>query len=137
MGPSAQAQDALHLTTVSYHFDRTPGGGTVTPNEWNGGLGGEWTVGRGALYVGGYYNTMRTLSLYGGYARGRALGSSVRVGAVAGVVTGYPVLELGAGVSLVPGVLPFVEVGQRRIAPRLYVVPFRGGVVALQFRIRT
>ena len=134
--PSSSAQTAFHLTTVSYHIDRTPGGGTEPPNEFNPGLGMDWRVGQGAVHLGGYYNTVRAVTLYAGYERSIFDDRQVRVGGVAGIVTGYPIIEVMDGVSILPGILPFVEVGRKVVRPRLYAIPFRGGVLAVQFRIR-
>lgn len=133
---SVFAQKAVHFTTVSYHIDRTPGGGTEPPNEFNPGLGLEWGLGTGTLYVGGYHNTVRELSLYAGYGRTAFRERPVRVGAVAGLVTGYPIIEVLPNVTVLPGIMPFVEVGRGPITPKLYAIPFRGGVLSLQLRVR-
>jgi len=121
---------------VSYHLDRTPGGGAEPPNEVNPGIGVEWGRGRGAVHLGGYYNTIRTVSLYAGYER-RLFGDRwARLGAVVGVVTGYPIFEVAPGLSIVPGATPFAEVGRGAVRPRLYALPFRGGVIAMQLRMQ-
>lgn len=110
----AKADTRVGLHLGSYHS--TPGYNNTNPGVYvfhNG-----WTAGT-------YYNSERNQSYYAGYTWEYPLGSMVRVGATAGVITGYKRADV------LPMVVPSVAVsipGGFGTAARLSFIPPVGGM---------
>jgi hypothetical protein len=51
-------------------------------------------------------------------------------------MTGYPIVEIAPDVTLVPGLVPIVELGRGTVRPRMYAIPFRGGIFAVRLRMQ-
>lgn len=135
-GVSIQAvpsKNWLQTGFMSYHLDRQQ---THERNfrEQNYGIGLEHKLSENSsLSVGYYRNSIDKDSFYAAYAYQPLKAGPVKIGAMAGVVTGYPLNNGGP----IPMVLPLASIEGKRMGVNLTYVPKLkdvSSVVALQFK---
>lgn len=130
-----------NLNLVSYHFggeeDFLDPGESFNQENWGGGLEVQWKP-RHAVSAGYYRNSVDEDSLYALYHyTPLSFGRYVRVGAVGGVVTGYPGYNDG-GLAPAGGLVAKIE--GDRVGVNVIYLPEIADVtphtVALQFKLR-
>jgi hypothetical protein len=133
LGAAAQAQAAslcsggvwVDAMFASYHIDPDPG---TNFEEFNPGLGIEcWPSDQWALTVGGFRNSLRRPSYYGGgvWAPEFLHWGYVRLAAMGGIISGYNYGNWGLGDhhSVGPVVAPVIMMTYRRVGMNIIVVP--------------
>jgi hypothetical protein len=112
------------LSCCSYHFDHRG------LNQRNFGIGYERSVsGNWRIAAGAYDNSMYKVSAYAGGVCAPFQAGGVRLGAMAGVITGYRT-------GPVPIVVPTVLLEAKTVGANVLLVPISGGVVGVQFKVR-
>lgn len=146
---TARAQEAAregaewwgNLNLVSYHFggeeDFLGPGESFNQENWGGGVEVQWKP-RHAVSAGYYRNSVDEDSFYALYHyTPLAFGRHVRVGGMAGVVTGYPGYNDG-GIAPAGGLVAKIE--GDRVGVNVIYLPEIADVtphtVALQFKLR-
>ncbi|CAD6549464.1 hypothetical protein [Paraburkholderia metrosideri] len=109
----------------SYHIDPDP---NTNFNEFNPGLGVEcWFNNQWAVTVGGFRNSLRRPSYYGGgvWAPEFAHWGIVRIAAMGGIISGYNYGNWGLGHnhSVGPVVAPIVMLDYKRVGANFIVIP--------------
>jgi hypothetical protein len=109
----------------SYHIDPDP---NTNFNEFNPGLGVEcWFNNQWAVTVGGFRNSLRRPSYYGGgvWAPEFAHWGIVRIAAMGGIISGYNYGNWGLGRNhtIGPVVAPIVMVDYKRVGANFIVIP--------------
>lgn len=117
----------------SYHFDRNKG-----LNDSNPGIGAEYRFSTViSATAGRFYNSDRQYSNYAGvYWQPVALGP-LRLGAVAGVFSGYPRAHNG---GWFPAVIPAVSVEYQRVGANIAIIPgYKDrlyGAISIQLKVK-
>jgi hypothetical protein len=109
----------------SYHINPEP---NTDFEQFNPGLGVEcWLNNQWALTVGGFRNSLRRPSYYGGgvWAPEFAHWGIVRIAAIAGIISGYNYGNwgLGSNHTIGPVVAPIVMVEYKRVGANFIVIP--------------
>lgn len=147
--PAASAQDAGHrpaewwanLNLASYHLgdetDFLPPGQRFNQENWGAGIEVQWQS-RHAVSAGYYRNSVDRDSFYALYHYTPwQFGEHIRVGGMAGVVTGYPGYNDG-GPAPAGGLVAKIEHG--RVGVNLVYLPYIRDVtphtLGLQFKLR-
>ena len=123
----------LNPGLYSYHFQKNKG-----LSNSNFGLGGEYRYSTvNSVTLGIFENSVRQSSRYAGwYWQPLGLGS-IRFGAVAGAIDGYPKMRNG---GLFFAVIPTVSIESKNIGANLMVIPSYQdkiyGTVSLQLKLR-
>ncbi|MGF6721536.1 hypothetical protein P3T43_000883 [Paraburkholderia sp. GAS41] len=109
----------------SYHIDPDPG---THFNEFNPGLGAEcWFNGQWGITAGGFRNSLRRPSYYGGglWAPEFAHFGFVRIAAIAGIISGYNYGNWGLGRNhtVGPVAAPVVMFDYKRVGANLIFIP--------------
>jgi hypothetical protein len=109
----------------SYHIDPDP---NTDFEQFNPGLGVEcWLNNQWAVTVGGFRNSLRRPSYYGGgvWAPEFAHWGIVRIAAIGGIISGYNYGNWGLGHnhSIGPVVAPIVMVDYKRVGANFIVIP--------------
>jgi hypothetical protein len=109
----------------SYHIDPDP---NTNFNEFNPGLGVEcWLNNQWALTAGGFRNSLRRPSYYGGgvWAPEFAHWGIVRIAAIGGIISGYNYGNWGLGRNhtIGPVVAPIVMLEYKRVGANFIVIP--------------
>ncbi|MBP0592329.1 hypothetical protein J8I87_21865 [Paraburkholderia sp. LEh10] len=110
---------------ASYHIDPDPG---TDFEQFNPGLGVEcWLNGQWALTAGGFRNSLRRPSWYGGavWAPEFVHWGFVRLAAIGGIISGYNYGSWGLGHNhtIGPVVAPIVMVEYKRVGANFILVP--------------
>jgi hypothetical protein len=128
--PSSKA-DSFEAHLASKHF-----GSRIDYNEFNPGLGANLDVLDGYHFtIGGYYGSMSEPIAYTGI--GKEIGDgAVRFGADAGIVVGYPFLQVA------PMVTPYISVGNDSFRLKSRLMPlyeaesgFVGAVITISMEL--
>ncbi|MEW6344017.1 MAG: hypothetical protein RXR20_24445 [Paraburkholderia sp.] len=109
----------------SYHIDPDPG---THFNEFNPGLGVEcWVNGQWAVTAGGFRNSLRRPSYYGGgvWAPEFAHWGVIRLAAISGIISGYNYGDWGLGRNhtIGPVAAPIIMFDYKRVGANLIFIP--------------